>query len=325
MSIKGITIDGKSVNKLTLNGGTVYESGDVPEVYHTVTFVMGGHGTQVEPQTVVSGETATQPTAPTADGWDFIGWFSDSGFTSAFSFSTPITADITLYAKWVEQSAPDVLLSWEHVFWSIEQGSYATDYSIGDLIPLDLGAEGNINMQIAAFNADDLASGSGKAHISFISKELLNTSHRMNPDRSGSSGAYDEGTGSIGGWEKSEMRAYLKNTVKPLIPSAVRSAIVEVTKTQASYDSAGSSETQTTQDDVWLPAWNEIKSSSAMYGTLFPDNASRIKYNVGAPSASYWWTRQGYLGSNFSYVSTSGSTGNRAPSDSYGVALGFCL
>lgn len=105
-SIKSIEIPEGVSKGISVNGVPIW-SGDVPEVYHTVTFVMGGHGTQVEPQTVVSGETATQPTAPTADGWDFIGWFSDSGFTSAFSFSTPITADITLYAKWVEQSAPD--------------------------------------------------------------------------------------------------------------------------------------------------------------------------------------------------------------------------
>lgn len=220
---------------------------------------------------------------------------------------------------------PPVLLSWEHVLLSIENNRYTTDYAIGDLIPTDLGTEGNINMQISAFDADDLADGTGKAHISFISKELLNTEHRMNPPNSGSSGAYDEGTGSIGGWEKSEMRTYLKETIKPLIPSEVRSAIVEVTKTQTAYNSAGSSFTQTTQDDVWLPAWDEISGLSALYGALFPDATSRIKYKVGASSAFGWWTRQAYSDSYFSYVGKSGSSYSNSAIATYGVALGFCL
>lgn len=51
------------------------------------------------------------------------------------------------------------------VFASIDKGTYATDYAIGDTVPLDLGSEGLINMQIVAFDTDDLADGSGKAPI----------------------------------------------------------------------------------------------------------------------------------------------------------------
>lgn len=36
-------------------------------------------------------------------------------------------------------------------------------------------------MQIAAKNRDTLADGSGTAPITWISKELLSTNHRMNP------------------------------------------------------------------------------------------------------------------------------------------------
>lgn len=220
---------------------------------------------------------------------------------------------------------PPVRLSWEHVLWSIEQGSYATDYSIGDLIPLDLGTEGNINMQIAGFNVDDLASGSGKAHISFLSKELLATSHRMNPKRSGGSGDYDDGTGAIGGWTKSEMRAYLEETIKPLIPSTVRSAILKVDKKHTAYTTAGSSWTQYTQDYVWLPASDEISSSSAKYATLFPDEASRIKYTVGGSSASIWWTRRAHSTTSFTSFTAYGGSSGKPSADLQGVVLGFCL
>ncbi len=66
---------------------------------YTVTFNSNG-GSTVTSQTVVYNSTATAPTAPTKTGYTFAGWYSDSGLTAAFDFSSPITADITLYAKW---------------------------------------------------------------------------------------------------------------------------------------------------------------------------------------------------------------------------------
>ena len=57
-------------------------------------------GSAVSSQSVNYNATATQPTTPTKTGYTFAGWYSDSGLNSAFSFSTAITADTTLYAKW---------------------------------------------------------------------------------------------------------------------------------------------------------------------------------------------------------------------------------
>jgi uncharacterized protein (TIGR02145 family)/uncharacterized repeat protein (TIGR02543 family) len=58
-------------------------------------------GNSVGTQTVAYNTTATLPTpAPTKTGYAFSGWYSDSLLTTAFNFSTPITATITLYAKW---------------------------------------------------------------------------------------------------------------------------------------------------------------------------------------------------------------------------------
>ena len=67
---------------------------------YTVTFNANGHGTAPDTQTVESGQKATEPTAPTATGYIFGGWYKESECTNKFDFNTSITADITLYAKW---------------------------------------------------------------------------------------------------------------------------------------------------------------------------------------------------------------------------------
>ena len=75
---------------------------DTSATEYTVTFNANGHGTAPAAQTITSGGTATEPTAPTAEGWNFGGWYQDATCSVAFDFATPITADIVLYAKWTE-------------------------------------------------------------------------------------------------------------------------------------------------------------------------------------------------------------------------------
>jgi len=67
----------------------------------TVTFDTNG-GSSVDSQSVTSGGTATAPLNPTKSRYKFLNWCTDQACTSTFSFSTPITADITLYAKWID-------------------------------------------------------------------------------------------------------------------------------------------------------------------------------------------------------------------------------
>ena len=38
--------------------------------------------------------------APTATGYDFVGWYTDEALTEAFDFTQPVTENIVLYAKW---------------------------------------------------------------------------------------------------------------------------------------------------------------------------------------------------------------------------------
>jgi uncharacterized repeat protein (TIGR02543 family) len=68
----------------------------------TLTFDANGHGTAPAAQTVIKGGVATIPEAPTAEGWDFGGWFNEAGCTTQFIYSEPLNADKTVYAKWTE-------------------------------------------------------------------------------------------------------------------------------------------------------------------------------------------------------------------------------
>ena len=222
-------------------------------------------------------------------------------------------------------------MTWDDVIAATKNGKYK-NFEIGAMKELDLGSEGIVHMQIVGIDVDDLADGSGKAPLTFISKELLNTSHRMNPAKTPSSAPYDESTGSIGGWEKCEMRTYLKTSIKPLIPENVRNAIVNVTKFSDIYDTSGTKVLNSvTTDDAWIPSASEIFGGTSfetlghVYSDAFTDANSRKKFKVEASSANRWWLRSASGSSNFYYVISSGNIGTNVANGPYGVALGFCL
>lgn len=68
----------------------------------TLTFNANGHGTAPEAETVAKGTAATAPTDPVAEGYTFGGWYEEAACTNAFSFTTVLNADKTVYAKWTE-------------------------------------------------------------------------------------------------------------------------------------------------------------------------------------------------------------------------------
>ena len=65
----------------------------------TVTFDSDG-GTEVVQQIVVYGGVATEPTAPTKEGYTFGGWYSGE---TVYDFATAVKADLTLTAHWTEE------------------------------------------------------------------------------------------------------------------------------------------------------------------------------------------------------------------------------
>lgn len=63
------------------------------------------HGDAPTSQNVKYNGTAKDPGKLKAEGYTFIGWYTDHTCTTEFNFSTPITGDTKVYAKW-EKNAP---------------------------------------------------------------------------------------------------------------------------------------------------------------------------------------------------------------------------
>lgn len=72
---------------------------------YTVKFV-SDHGSFAD-QTIEHGKPigTGKPTIPPVEGFTFDGWYTDDTYTTKFDFSTPITGDTKVYAKW-EKNAP---------------------------------------------------------------------------------------------------------------------------------------------------------------------------------------------------------------------------
>lgn len=75
---------------------------------HTVTFNENGHGTAPEKEVVLYNHTINKTISnPTADGFTFKGWYTESEGGTEFDFkNTPITKDTKLFAHWEEEEKP---------------------------------------------------------------------------------------------------------------------------------------------------------------------------------------------------------------------------
>ena len=63
-----------------------------------------GEGSKVDFQTTVANGSVAKPADPTRKGYTFAGWYTDEACTEAYDFSVAVTADMTLYAKWIKNA-----------------------------------------------------------------------------------------------------------------------------------------------------------------------------------------------------------------------------
>lgn len=224
-------------------------------------------------------------------------------------------------------------MTWDDVIAATKNGKYK-DFEIGAMKELDLGPEGIVHMQIAGIDEDDLADGSGKAPLTFISKEASLLYSIWNPQLSPSSAPYDVGTGTIGGWEMSEFRKFMKETVTPLIPENVRNAIKTVVKYSNIFNASGEKVNDSvTYDTVWTPSYLEVfgtarsaETLGPFYSGVFTSDASRKKTLPGTGEIANWSLRTAYDTNRCMYVyKDDGKLYPAGVSTTKRFALGFCL
>ena len=208
---------------------------------------------------------------------------------------------------------------WGAVANAIANGTYKDVYKIGDTVPLHLGTYGEVNMEIVAFDADDKADGSGKAPITWISKDLV-TRHKLNSTDT-----------NAGGWLGCELRSWMRSDLYNSIPEAIRNSIVEVNKTYADFVSTNTTETKTCVDNIWIPSDLEVtgvvsnfETSGCNYATHF-NNVGLAKYVEKIYSES-WWLRSSAEKNNvwMRSVAKQGGIDYAHPTGNFGVVLGFC-
>lgn len=194
-----------------------------------------------------------------------------------------------------------------------------------------------INMRLVGIWHDDLASGSGKAGMSFVSTDVAGT-HRA-----------ASATVTDGGWAASELRSYLNQDVYAELPSEVQDVVVPVLKESNNLGKTTSvSDVTQTTDTLWLPSVHELagdvnwdyreQANAAYYNDVFNAEGSQYEYytqqgvategsNSSLALGEVWWLRStGPSTGRGRYVDTNGDPSMFGNSnDAHGVVVGFCL
>lgn len=96
----------------------------------TVTFNANGHGTAPAAVTAYTGDLMSAPTAPSAAGYNFNGWYKESDCIHQWNFASDIvTAAITIYAKWTPRD--DTPYTVKHLWQNVEDDDYTEHESEG--------------------------------------------------------------------------------------------------------------------------------------------------------------------------------------------------
>ena len=202
--------------------------------------------------------------------------------------------------------------SWATIFASERNGDYAMRYHIGDTKALQIGDE-RVYMQIAAFDEDNLADGSGKAKITWICKGLWRgVKHNLGPAATV--------------WRDMAIRAELNDDMYNAIQADVREKIQTVTKRTTGVES-GVSQVIETDDKLWIPSHGEVfatavyEGSDVAYDGLFANNASRIRYDNTVAAAQ--WALRSSVANDRVTVTATGAYVFTSISDKH-YTFGFC-
>lgn len=193
------------------------------------------------------------------------------------------------------------------------------DYLIGQIRPINIAGYGDVDFQLIGINHDDLATGSGKAAMTFCAVSVV-TTHRMNASND-----------TTGGWAASEMEEWMNSTLYNAFPDYLKGHIVEVKK---KYKNGESGSVQTVNNRLWLLSEKELKNSTSYgdegeiyeYWSQNNNNNARIKLD-SAGDAIFWRLRSVYSSSSFLCVGSNGglNSDGGATVAGRGVVPCFCI
>lgn len=194
-----------------------------------------------------------------------------------------------------------------------------------------------VPVQIVGFAHDDKTAG-GKAGITFMFGDAIAEAPMNQTDTN------------AGGWEASQMRAYLNGDGMALLPEDLKKVVAPVDKlTNNVGETQDVSAVTTTSDSLWLlsaaelcgsidwysdPSYNAVLNAEGFEYQLFRDtavdssNANDILVKNYQNSPGYWWERSPLPDYSvyFQYVGSDGNPYiNVYAGGSHGVVPGFCL
>lgn len=222
-----------------------------------------------------------------------------------------------------EDAGVEITDTWEQIISATQDGTYATKYHLHDYKTIDMGAEGTITYEIVGIDKDVKENGD-VVPLTFLAKQALATTHRMNPKYS----AGISGTGCLGGYPASEMKTYLDTTVKALLPEVVRNNLTPVVKHSIGFTASGEVFTEMSSvETIWIPSDREIFGIYESIGPVYSPS-TRSRYNGIDPIS--WWLRSGVFGGKggadyFKSVRGDGNDIDDGASFARGVVPGFCL
>ena len=280
------------------------------------------------------GGKATRPEDPTREGCIFCGWYvdhSDKGdwdLTEEFDFDKPITKNTIVKAKWEVDPGKDTIKDgWEDIIASVNDGTYKSKYKIGDTKTVDFYLAGTsrgglITMEIAAFDTDEKADGSGNAAITWIARDTLLESEYMNSTSSLIKGYHD----ACGGWKGSYMRdATMPYYLVLMSPPELREAIVPVTKYSMSMDDDGNIvNNEESSDKIWIPSAREVFGGSG-YETAGPVYSAYFNSDADRAKGETWQLRSVDDRENFCVVDSTGAISSDSFNEKHKIIIGFCL
>ncbi len=213
-----------------------------------------------------------------------------------------------------------------------------------DTLDVSIDGVGTVPMRIVGIYHDDLASGEGKAGLTFLAADLTLTRAMKDVDDN------------VGGWERTPLRLWLQNELPHSFDPTLYSLIVPVDKhTNNAGQTQSTSSVTSTFDTLWIPSvveicgpvswdWSSDSANSSAYNAVL--NAEGTQYELfsqlgvasaegndslamsGSYGAMSWWTRSSSAskGAHYRIVDEAGDPSRFAAApEIMGVCLGFCL